>query len=161
LIEIGNQSSRIIKVTRQGKVADSLVSDKCAAGSGRILQIVAKVLNVDLKDMGQLSLKSTQPVKFTTGCAVFLETEAISRVTEGASKENIIAGLHQALTARVAAMAHRMGLGEDCVITGGGAKDSGLVKIMEEKLGKTLLVSDNPLITGAIGAALIVNQKKD
>ncbi|MEE8415216.1 MAG: acyl-CoA dehydratase activase [Desulfobacterales bacterium] len=160
LIEIGNQSSRIIKVTQQGKVADSLVSDKCAAGSGRILQIVAKVLNVDLKDMGQLSLKSTQPVKFTTGCAVFLETEAISRVVEGASKENIIAGLHQALTARVAAMAHRMGLEEDCVITGGGAKDSGLVKIMEEKLGKTLLVSDNPLITGAIGAAIIVNEKK-
>ena len=160
MIEIGNQSSRIIQVTEQGKVADSLVSDKCAAGSGRILQIVAKVLKVDLKDMGQLSLKSTQPVKFTTGCAVFLETEAISRVAEGASRENIIAGLHQALTARIAAMAHRMGLKEDCVITGGGAKDRGLVKMMGEKMGKTLLVPDNPLITGAIGAALIVTEKK-
>ena len=159
LIEIGNQASRIIKVTAEGKVADSLVSDKCAAGSGRILQIVAKVLKVDLKNMGQLSLESTQPVKFTTGCAVFLETEAISRVAEGASKENIIAGLHQALASRIAAMSHRMRIQEDCAITGGGACDSGLVKIMEEKLGKNVLVPDNPLITAAIGAALIVAEK--
>jgi predicted CoA-substrate-specific enzyme activase len=159
LIEIGNQASRIIKVTAEGKVADSLVSDKCAAGSGRILQIVAKVLKVDLKNMGQLSLESTHPVKFTTGCAVFLETEAISRVAEGASKENIIAGLHQALASRIAAMSHRMRIEEDCAITGGGACDSGLVKIMEEKLGKNVMVPDNPLITAAIGAALIVAEK--
>ncbi len=159
LIEIGNQASRIIKVTKEGKVADSLVSDKCAAGSGRILQIVARVLKVDLKEMGRLSLKSTHPVKFTTGCAVFLETEAISRVAEGAPKENIIAGLHQALAARIAAMGHRMRIEDDCAVTGGGACDSGLVKIMGEKLGKKVLVPDNPLITAAIGAALIVAEK--
>ncbi len=159
LIEVGNQESRIIKVTEKGKVADCLVSDKCAAGSGRILQIIAKVLKVDLEDMGQLSLKSTNPVKFTTGCAVFLETEAISRVAEGISKEDIIAGLHQTLAARISAMAQRMGLEEDCSITGGGAKDSGLVKSVEEKIGKSLLVPDDPLITGAIGAALIVAER--
>jgi len=159
VIEVGNQASRVIKVTEEGKVADCIVSDRCAAGSSRILQIIAKVLKVDLKDMGELSLKSTNPVKFTTGCAVFAETEAISRVAEGMRKEDIIAGLHQALAARISAMVQRIKLEEKCAITGGGAKDIGLIKAVESKIGKELLVSDDPLITGAIGAALIVAER--
>jgi len=159
LIEIGNQSSRIIKVTKNGKVADCLVSDKCAAGSGRILQIIAKVLGVDLEDMGRLSLESSKPAKFTTGCAVFLETEAICRVAEGIPKKDIIAGLHHTLSAKTSAMARRMRLEEDVAITGGGAEDAGLVKILEGMLGKRLLIPDEPLITGAIGAALIVAER--
>jgi activator of 2-hydroxyglutaryl-CoA dehydratase len=94
---VGSQSSRVIKVSPKGKVADCLVSDKCAAGSGRILQIIAKVLGITIEEMGKLSLQATQPAKFTTGCAVFLETEAISRVAEGTAKEDIIAGLHHTL----------------------------------------------------------------
>ena len=159
LIEVGNQASKIIKVTEGGRVADCLVSDKCAAGSSRILQIVAKVLKVNLEDMGQLSQKASRPVKFTTGCAVFLETEAVSRVAEGMSKEDIIAGLHNTLAARISAMAQRMRLEKDFAITGGGAKDFGLVKLMEERIGERLLVPEEPLITGAIGAALIAAEK--
>lgn len=161
LIEVGNQASKIIKVTEGGTVADCLVSDRCAAGSGRVLQIIAKVLKIDLKDMGSLSLNSTRPVKFTTGCAVFLETEAICRVAEGMSKENIVAGLHQTLAARISAMAQRMRLEKDYAITGGGAKDSGLLRLMEEKMGQHLLVPDEPLITGAIGAALIAAERNN
>nr|HID59695.1 2-hydroxyglutaryl-CoA dehydratase [Desulfobacterales bacterium] len=159
VIEVGNQASRVINVTKEGKVADCIVSDRCAAGSSRILQIIAKVLKVDLKDMGPLSLKSTNPVRFTTGCAVFAETEAISRVAEGMRKEDIIAGLHQALAARISAMAQRIKLKEECAITGGGAKDIGLVRAVEGKIEKKLLVSDDPFITGAIGAALIAVEK--
>ena len=159
LVEVGNQASKVIKLTSTGRVADSLVSDKCAAGSGRILQIVARVIKVNLEEMGALSLKSTRPVKFTTGCAVFLETEAISRVAEGNAKEDIIAGLHNTMSARLGAMVQRMRIEEDCAMTGGGAKDLGLVKMMEKKLGKTLFVPEEPLITGAIGAALIVAEK--
>jgi len=159
LIEVGNQSSRVIKVTPKGKVADCLVSDKCAAGSGRILQIIARVLGVSIEDLGPLSTKSTHPAKFTTGCAVFLETEAISRVAEGTPKEDIIAGLHRTLAARIAAMAHRMHVEEDCAITGGGAVDIGLVKTMEAEIGKNILIPQEPLITAAIGAALIVAEK--
>jgi len=161
LIEVGNQASRIIKVSREGKVAGCLVSDKCAAGSGRILQVVAKVLRVDLAQMGELSMKATKPVKFTTGCAVFLETEAISRVAEGMSIENIISGLHHTLAAKISAMAQRMKLEEDCAITGGGAKDIGLVKVMEKKLEKPLLTPDEPIITAAIGAALIASERNN
>jgi len=161
VIEIGNQASKIIKVTEAGKVADCLVSDRCAAGSSRVLQIIAKVLKVNLDEMGSLSLEATNPVKFTTGCAVFLETEAISRVAEGASKQDIIAGLHQTLSSRIVAMAQRMRLEEDFVVTGGGAKDAGLVKLMQKHIGRRLMVPEEPLITGAIGAALIAAEKGD
>jgi predicted CoA-substrate-specific enzyme activase len=140
-------------------VADCLVSDKCAAGSGRILQIIAKVLGITIEEMGKLSLQATQPAKFTTGCAVFLETEAISRVAEGTAKEDIIAGLHHTLAARIGAMAQRMRVEDDCAFTGGGAVDIGLVKIMEKRIGKKITTPEDPLITAAIGAALIAAEK--
>jgi (R)-2-hydroxyacyl-CoA dehydratese activating ATPase len=159
VIEIGNQTSRVIKVTREGKVADCLAGNKCAAGSGRVLQIIARVLRINLDEMGQLSLRSSQPAKFTTGCAVFLETEAISRVAEGMLKEDIVAGLHKALATRTAAMAMKMRVEVDCAMTGGGAIDVGLVKTMEKEIGQPILVPENPMITGAIGAALIANER--
>jgi len=159
LIEVGNQTSRVIKVTKYGKVADSVASDKCAAGSGRVLQIIAKVLKINQQDMGALSLKSEHPAKFTTGCAVFLETEAISRVAEGTPKEDIVAGLHRALGSRISAAAQRMRMEEDVAMTGGGAKDVGLVRTTEKMLGLNLLIPEEPLITGAIGAALIAAER--
>jgi predicted CoA-substrate-specific enzyme activase len=159
LIEVGNQASRVIKVTKTGKVADATASDKCAAGSGRVLQVIARVLKVNQQDMGMLSLKAGKPAKFTTGCAVFLETEAISRVAEGTPKEDILAGLHQALAGRISAMALRMRIEKDVGMTGGGAKDIGLVKTTERILGMPLLVPEEPLITGAIGAALIAKER--
>jgi len=159
IIEIGNQTSRAIKVTSQGKVADCQAGNKCAAGSGRVLQIIARVLRINLTEMGQLSLQSSKPAKFTTGCAVFLETEAISRVAEGMSKADIVAGLHRALAIRTAAMALKMNVEEDCAMTGGGAVDIGLVKTMEKEIGKSIVVPEDPLITGAIGAALIASER--
>ena len=161
LIEVGNQSARVIKTTPKGKVADSLVSDKCATGSGRILHIIAKVLKVDIEQLGELSQSSTRPAKFTTNCAVFLETEAISRVAEGTPKQDIIAGLHRTIAAKVGAMVQRIKIETDCVMTGGAALDSGLVSMMEKEIGQRVLVPDQPMITGAIGAALIVYEKGD
>ncbi|MGA2403620.1 MAG: acyl-CoA dehydratase activase [Syntrophobacteraceae bacterium] len=159
LIEVGNQSTRVIKTTPKGKVADMVVSDKCAAGSGRILQIIARVLKVDIEQLGQLSERSTRPAKFTTNCAVFLETEAISRVAEGTPMEDIIAGLHKTLAAKIGAMIHRLKIEADCVMTGGAALDSGLVAMMEKEIGQSIRVPEQPLITGAIGAALIALEK--
>lgn len=161
VIEVGNQASKVIKVTPNGKVADCLMSDKCAAGSGRILQIIARVLGIAIDEMGKLSSQSDRPAKFTTGCAVFLETEAISRVAEGTPKADIIAGIHRSIASKTLAMARRLRLEPDYAITGGGAKDEGLVKTMEELLGAPLLVPQEPLITAAIGAALIARERKN
>lgn len=154
VIDMGGQASKVIRVNSDGRVADFTISEKCAAGSGRFLQVIARVLQVNLDDVGPLSLKSKREVEFTTSCAVFAESEAISRIGEGAAKEDILAGVHRALAAKIASMVDRVRLEPDCAFTGGGAQDIGLVKSIEQRLGLTLLVPDAPRLTAALGAAI-------
>jgi len=137
-----------------------VVSEKCAAGSGRFLNVIANVLRIDLKDIGPLSLKSKNPVTFTTGCAVFGESEAISRVSEGASKEDILAGVHKALANKVSTLVDRVELEKDCAVSGGGALNLGLIKSVEEKLGVPLLVPPHPQFITALGAAIIAEERQ-
>jgi len=158
-IDIGGQYTRVFRVDDRGKATAFLLSEKCAAGSGRFLQIIARVLQIDLKDIGKLSLESRNRVDFNTGCAVFAESEAVSRVAEGAAKEDILAGLHRALAAKVQALVDRLGIAPDCTLVGGGAKDIGLVNSIEESLGCSLLVPEEPQIVAALGAALIAEEK--
>jgi len=159
VIDIGGQFTKVFRVDERGKPTAFLLSEKCAAGSGRFLQVIAKVLQVDLEDIGELSLKSKKKVDFNTGCAVFAESEAISRIAEGAVKEDILAGLHRTLAAKIQTMVERLGVEPDCAVVGGGAKDIGLVKSIEEGLGCRLLVPDEPQIVAALGAALIAGEK--
>jgi len=158
-IDIGGQFTRVFKLDKRGRATAFLLSEKCAAGSGRFLQVIAKVLQIDLKDIGELSLKSRNRVDFNTGCAVFAESEAISRIAEGAAKKDILAGLHRTLAAKVQTMVERLGIEPDCALVGGGAKDIGLVKSIEESLACRLLVPGEPQIVAALGAALIAGEK--
>jgi len=159
VIDIGGQFSRVFKVGEGGRATAFVLSEKCAGGSGRFLQVIARVLQIDLKEIGQLSLKSKNKLNFNTGCAVFAESEAISRIAEGASKEDILAGVHRALAAKVQNLVERVGLEPDCALIGGGAKDIGLVRSIEEGLGLSLLVPEEPQIVAAFGAALIAKEK--
>jgi predicted CoA-substrate-specific enzyme activase len=159
VIDIGGQFTKAFKVDDGGKPTAFLLSEKCAAGSGRFLQIIARVLQVELKDIGKLSLSSKKKVDFNTGCAVFAESEAISRIAEGTSKEDILAGLHRTLAAKIETMVERLGIEPDCALIGGGAKDIGLVKSIEERLGRRLLVPEEPQIVAALGAALTAGEK--
>lgn len=159
VIDIGGQFSRVFKVGEGGRATAFVLSEKCAGGSGRFLQVIARVLQIDLKEIGQLSLKSKNRLNFNTGCAVFAESEAISRIAEGASKEDILAGVHRALAAKVQNLVERVGLEPDCALIGGGAKDIGLVRSIEEGLGLSLLVPEEPQIVAALGAALIAKEK--
>jgi len=159
VIDIGGQFSRVFKVGEGGRATAFVLSEKCAGGSGRFLQVIARVLQIDLKEIGQLSLKSKNKLAFNTGCAVFAESEAISRIAEGASKEDILAGVHRALAAKVQNLVERVGLEPDCALIGGGAKDIGLVRSIEEGLGLSLLVPEEPQIVAALGAALIAKEK--
>ncbi len=155
IIDVGEQSSQVIRLSEEGQVTNFVVSEKCAAGSGRFLEIMANVLRIDLKDIGPLSLKSENPVAFTTGCAVFGESEAISRVSEGFSKEDILAGVHKALASKISALIDRVGLEKECAISGGGSLNIGLIKSVEEELGIRLLVPPQPQIITALGAAIM------
>jgi predicted CoA-substrate-specific enzyme activase len=156
-IDIGGQFTRVLKL-EGGKATSFLLSEKCAAGSGRFLQVIARVLQVDLEDIGQLSLKSKNRVDFNTGCAVFAESEAVSRIAEGAAKEDILAGLHRALAAKIQAMVARLGIEPDCAVVGGGAKDIGLLRSIEAGLDCGLLVPEEPQIVAALGAALLAGE---
>ena len=157
IIDIGGQSSRVIKVA-DGAVVNFINSERCAAGSGRILQILPNILQIDFNDIGPLSFKSKNQVKFTLSCAVFLESEIISRIAEGIPKEDIIAGIYEGLSSKIVNLVQNIRLDEDCAFTGGGARDKGLIKSLEEKLEVTLLIPPQPQITAALGAALLAKK---
>jgi len=158
VIDVQGQSSQVIRLSDSGQVISFVVSEKCAAGNGRFLDIIANVLRIDLKDVGPLSLKSKSPVVFTTGCAVFGESEAISRVAEGISQEDILAGVHKALAGKISALVARVGLEEPCAISGGGGLNVGLIKRVEE-LGVHLLVPPQPRFINALGAAIMARSR--
>lgn len=154
LIEVGARSTRVIRISDSGKVTKFAVTDKCAAGSGVFLQIVANVLRIDLREVGPLSLKSNAPVTFNTGCAVFGETEAITRVSEGIPKEDILAGVHKALAEKIYALLVKVELEPEVALAGGGGLDVGLAKRLGDKLGVPLTVPAHPDLVGAVGAAV-------
>ncbi|MFC1932209.1 acyl-CoA dehydratase activase [Chloroflexota bacterium] len=159
VVDIGGQFSRVIKLDDSGRATAFLLSEKCASGSGRFLQIIAHVLQIDLKEIGPLSLKSKKKINFNTGCAVFAETEAVSRVAEGTATEDILAGVHGALAAKIQNLLERLGIEQDLALVGGGAKDIGLVRSIGETLGINPVVPEEPQIVAALGAALIAEEK--
>ncbi|MDD5168792.1 MAG: acyl-CoA dehydratase activase [Syntrophales bacterium] len=155
IIDIGGQDSKGIKLDAEGKVADFVMNDKCAAGTGRFLEVIAETLGIRLADMGEMSLTAESYVKISNTCTVFAEHEVTSRLAEGATIPEIVAGLHESIAGRVVNMVRRLGIEKDVVVTGGGAKDIGLIKALEEKIGFPVLLPPEPFLTGALGAALI------
>ena len=158
VIDIGAQFTKVIKLDDAGRVTGFILNEKCAGGSGRFLQIIARVLQIDLDEIGELSLKSQNPVDFNTGCAVFAESEAVSRIAEGVPKEDILSGVHKAMASKIINLVERIGPEKDCALTGGGAKDFGLVKTLEKSLGMGLSVPEKPQISAALGAAMVAKE---
>lgn len=160
VIDIGGQDCKGIKLSG-GKVVDFVMSDKCAAGTGRFLEVIAEALQVPLEEMGELSLKAKGKVKISSTCTVFAEQEVVSHLAEGASTADIVAGLHDAIASRIHNMVERIGVESDVVVTGGGAKNIGLIRALEGKVGGSVLVPPEPLLTGALGAALLSRERAE
>lgn len=158
IIDIGGQFTKVAKITPEGRIADFLMSEKCATGSGRFLQVIARILSVPLDEIGPLSLQSEKPVEFSTNCAVFAESETISRIAEGARPADILAGVHRAMAAKVAMLVKRLKLTPDVVLTGGGGEDSGLALAVGEALKTNILVPDHPRLSAAFGAACLARE---
>ena len=159
VIDVGAQFSKVIKVDDSGRATNFILNEKCAGGSGKFLQVIARLLHIEIGEIGPLSLNAQNPVQFTTGCAVFSESEAVSRVAEGALIEDILAGVHKAIASKIINLVERIGSVGPCAVTGGGAKDNGLVRQIEASLGSALLVPEEPQISAAFGAALIALEK--
>jgi len=155
VIDIGGQDSKAILLDDRGKVANFAMNDKCAAGTGRFLEVMARAMEVDLDEFGRMSLQAGQPAKISSLCTVFAESEIISLIAGGEKRENIIAGIHESICARVLAMANRVGISPPIMMTGGVAKNVGVVRAFEKAIGSTVEVSEYAQLNGAIGAALL------
>jgi len=158
IVDVGDLSSKVSRIDQNGKTSAFLLSGKCAGGSARILQVIARVLQVKIGEIGPLSLTSRNPVKFNTQCAVFAETEAVSRIAEGLAKEDLLAGIHLALASQLYTLAERIGVEQDCALIGGGAVDIGLVKAIEEIAEHEFTVPAEPQIMAAYGAAILAGE---
>lgn len=154
VVDIGGQDSKGIKL-KDGRAVDFVMNDKCAAGTGRFLEVAAEELGVRLEDMGKLSLEAKKVVRISNTCTVFAAQEVVTKLSEGAALADIIAGLHEAIATRIYGMLRRLKVEREVALTGGGAKNIGLVRALEAKLGFAVLVPPEPLLTGAIGAALL------
>ncbi|MDI9570041.1 MAG: acyl-CoA dehydratase activase [Pseudomonadota bacterium] len=155
VIDIGGQDSKAILLDEQGRVGNFAMNDKCAAGTGRFLEVMARAMEVSLDAFGDLARRADEPARISSICTVFAESEVISLIAKGTSRENIVAGIHEAVGARVAAMARRVGLRGPVMMTGGVAKNRGVVAALEEKLGLRVTASPYAQINGALGAAFL------
>lgn len=158
VVDVGDLYSKAFRMDEQGNLHNFLLSGKCAGGSARALTVIAKVLHLKVEELGELSLKSAKAVEFSTGCAVFAESEAVSRIAEGVAKEDLLAGLNRALAAQLNALAERIGIEREYALVGGGARNAGLVKALEELVGFKITVPPDPHMTAALGAALIASE---
>ncbi|HOP85917.1 MAG TPA: acyl-CoA dehydratase activase [Syntrophorhabdaceae bacterium] len=157
IVDIGGQDSKGIKI-KDGKVVSFVMNDKCAAGTGRFIEIMADSIGVPLEDMGIISLTAEKAAPISSTCTVFAEHEIINKLASGETIPNLIAGIHESVATRVSAMVKKLTIEQDVAVTGGGAKNIGLVKVLEKKLGCSIIVPPEPLITGALGASVLAKE---
>ena len=154
VIDIGGQDSKVIKIENKNPI-DFLMNDKCAAGTGRFLEVMARALEIELENFADIFLKTDGKVDITSTCTVFAESEIVSLIGQGMEKNKIIKGLIYSIANRVTSMVERIGLEEPVCMTGGVAKNLGVVSALEENMKITINIPDEPQITGALGAALL------
>ena len=161
VIDIGGQDSKVIRLTSAGRVADFAMNDKCAAGTGRFLEVMATALGVAVERLGEISQQSDAPVAISSTCTVFAESEVISHVSRGASREDIAAGLHEAIAARTVGLAGRVVVSPPVLLTGGVAHNVGMVAALERQMGLPITVPPGPEFAGALGAAIIAVERAE
>jgi predicted CoA-substrate-specific enzyme activase len=155
IIDIGGQDCKGIKMDAGGKIIDFVMNDKCAAGSGRFIEVIADTLGVPLEKVGGLSLQSTNPAMISNICTIWAQQEVAASLAQGIPIPDLLAGVHRSLADRISRMVNRVKVEDAVIVTGGGGKNKGLLKALSEQLGHEILVPEEPLITGALGAALL------
>ena len=160
IIDIGGQDSKAIRVSDKGTIEQFVMNDKCAAGTGRFLEVMCKVLDLGIDEMGPVSLTAKEALDISNTCTVFAESEVIALLSRGTAKEDIIAGVHFSVAAKACALAQRVGARREVVLCGGAAKNGGVADAIEKELGAPLAVAQNPQLTGALGAALLAYEEQ-
>jgi predicted CoA-substrate-specific enzyme activase len=154
ILDIGGQDSKAIRLNENGDVIDFVMNDKCAAGTGRFLEMMARTLEIDLDELGPISLHAKENIEISSMCSVFAESEVISLIAQNKETADIAHGIHCAIASKAISLMKRVGLEKEYMMTGGVAKNPGVVSVLEEQLGASLYIYEEPEIVGAIGAAL-------
>jgi predicted CoA-substrate-specific enzyme activase len=155
VIDLGGQDSKVIILDGEGRVVDFVMNDKCAAGTGRFLEVMAGAMETRLEEMGNVSLRARKPIPISSMCTVFAESEVVSLIAQGAKREDIIGGIHDAIASRIYRMAKRLRLADEITFTGGVAKNIGMVEALKRRFRTPINLPEEPQIVGALGAALI------
>lgn len=159
ILDMGGQDCKAISIDDKGQVTNFVMNDKCAGGTGRFLEMIAEVLNLPLTKIGEVSLESKTAISFNTICAVFAKSDAINNLRKGVAKSDILAGLHEAIATRCLNLLKRVSIKKDFSISGGISKNKGMVAKIKEKVGLEPMLSDDPQIIGALGAAIFAEDR--
>lgn len=159
VIDIGGQDSKAISLDESGHPRDFAMNDRCAAGTGRFFQVMAGALGVDLDELGPLALRSKSPAKLSSVCTVFAESEVVGLIANGAARQDIAAGLCEAVAKRTVAMVSQVGITEDVLVTGGVAYNEGVLAALGKAMKVRPVLPEDPQLVGAIGAAIIAAER--
>ena len=154
IIDIGGQDAKAIRLENKGGIKQFFMNDKCAAGTGRFIEVMARVLETTLDEMATLDEQAEDTAPISSTCTVFAESEVISQLSKGTDRKSIARGVHMSVASRACGLAYRAGLEKDIVFTGGVAKNAGVVRAVSSVLKTDVIVAPNPQTTGALGAAL-------
>jgi (R)-2-hydroxyacyl-CoA dehydratese activating ATPase len=163
VIDIGGQDCKAMRIDKDGKIVKFITNDKCASGTGRFLEVMARLINVSLDDLGELSARAKAPITMANACTVWAQADVIQHLNDGLAAEDIGAGINNAMASRMAVLANNIGLERDLCMTGGVAKNTGVVTALEKLLGMTIkrIKKVDPQLVGAVGAALIAGDKME
>lgn len=159
VIDIGGQDAKVLSLDAEGKMVNFIMNDKCAAGTGRFLDVMAQILQLNIGDLETEAAKAQKEIKISSTCTVFAESEVISQLSAGVELPDLVAGICQSVASRVAALAKRIGIKEQVCMSGGVAQNGGVRKALEKELGVSILYSELAQVTGALGAALYADEK--
>jgi len=160
VIDIGGQDCKVIRIEK-GRIGDFEMNDRCAAGTGKFLEVMAHTLGYPIEKFGAEAVTATNTVSINSMCTVFAESEVISLIARGENPQNIALGLHQSIVNRIISMLGKIGYGDIIVFAGGGAKNPCLANLLEKRLGRKVYIPKEPQIVGALGAALSSTNKKE
>jgi predicted CoA-substrate-specific enzyme activase len=155
LVDVGGQDSKVIRVGENGRPTDFELNDKCSAGTGRFLEVMAGVLGVSIDELGPFALQSNSPCTISSTCTVFAESEVVGRIGAGENSKDIAAGIHAAMASKISTLSKRVGVVTPIGVTGGVALNPAFRYYLSKQLGAELWMPENPQITGALGAALL------
>ena len=160
VIDIGGQDAKVMQINERGALLNFVMNDKCAAGTGRFLDVMAGILSVQTSELAELAAKAEEPLSISSVCTVFAESEVISHLAAGATRSDVAAGIHQSVAKRVAGLGNRIGFRGPIAMSGGVALNAGVVRALEHELGKQIVTHSDAQLAGAYGAAILAFEKE-